>query len=411
MWNYRLIIPLVLAAGWFVLRGPLRAPHISTDFATVFASTRAWLHGGSPYADERLKQEYLAGGGDPRRPLDPGVAPVYPPSLLPIAALAARADWTTARQIWLCLNLAACAAALWATLSLLRPWPRSRPLALLYGLLRSPVHSAIAYGQPVVIAGALAIGAVYFSISKRPMVSGLLLGLAAAAKPNVGLTAVAFVLIEGQAQTLIAGGVTCGAIWLAALLRAWPDSLAWIPEWLSAVHASLSQGTNNFTILGPEPHKLVELQTLAGVFTTNQAVANWISYAVTGGMLAAYLIWIRRKRLWATPFVTLAVVMPLTTLVTNHRYHDLFLLLLVLPLCGLLFERREWRLLIPLAVPVLLLMVPTQMILDGVFSPKPSSGAGMLEKFRVILLFRHQPLLLLAIAWAAWRVPAALTTD
>jgi hypothetical protein len=336
------------------------------------------------------------------------VVPVYPPSLLPLAALAAWADWTTAKQIWLGLNLAACAAAFWATLSLLRPWPRSRPLALLYGLLLSPVQSAIAYGQPVVIAGALVIGSVYFSISKRPIVSGLLLGIAAAAKPNVALTAVLFVLIEGQVQTLIAGAVICGAIWLAAILRAWPDSLAWIPQWLSTMHASLSEGTNNFTILGPEPYKLVQLQTVAGVFTTNQAIANWISYAVTGAMLAAYLIWIREKRLYATPFVTLAVVMPLTTLVTNHRYHDLYLLLLVLPLCGLLFERREWRLLIPLAVPALLLIVPTQMILDGVFSPKPGSAAGMLEKFQIVLLFRHQPLLLLAIAWAALRVPAAL---
>src|ERR1700722_2934972 len=188
-------LALLLAAGAvFILRGPYRELRDSGDFATVFAASRCWIAGLSPYRQENIAREYQLGGGDPRvAPVMEQTPSLYPPSALALASIIAAADWKTAKVAWLAVST----LSFLASLVLIHIWiytrnrayARNSKLALslsLFLLLFSPVHTGLAKGQPSVLAISLLTAAIYLPLfPRRDLLAGLLLGLSCCIKPQI----------------------------------------------------------------------------------------------------------------------------------------------------------------------------------------------------------------------------------
>jgi hypothetical protein len=353
------------------------------------------MHGGDPYNVPQTRQEYLAGGGNPRNaPESVALAFDYPPPALPLFALTSWARWRTALRLWLGLNLIAWAIAAWAITRLVGPSPGYCYVAVVYGLLLWACSAAISIGQPVVIAGSLTICSILGAWRNRPVTSAVLLGVAAAAKPTVALVAILAFLLEGRWKTLIIGGIVTLAATAAVILPSWPRSSNWLPE---QVHMLASLPALSPLSTGIDPQRLINFQTVVGLFTASIAVANRVTYAIVILVFVAGFFAVRRSESSLRPRIALGVALPAAMLVTYHRYNDLFVLLLILPLCLFLYEHRRPKLFALFAGAVAILSLATQTKLARIFSPNLRNHT-LAEKLRVLVLFRHQPLLLLALA-------------
>lgn len=274
------------------------------------------------------------------------------------------------------------------------PSPGYRYVAVVYGAFLWACPAAISIGQPVVIAGTLTICSILAAWRNRLVTSAVLLGLAAAVKPTVALVAIFAFLLEDRWKILITGGIVTLAATAAVILPPWPRSSTWLPELAHtlAVLPALSPLAN-----GIDPQRLINFQTVVGLFTASIAVANIVTYAVVMLVLFAGFIAVRRAEPALRPMIALGVALPAAMLVTYHRYNDLFVLLLILPLCLFIYERRRRVLFALFAGAVAILSLATQTKFARIFPPN-LRNQSFAEKLRVLVLFRHQPLLLLALA-------------
>jgi hypothetical protein len=353
------------------------------------------MHGGDPYNVPVTKRAYLAGGGNPRNAPDPDTLSfLYPPAVLPFIALTSWAPWRTALRLWLCLNLIAWALAVWAITRLVGPSPGYRYVAVVYGASLWACSAAISIGQPVVVAGSLTICSILAAWRNRPMISAVLLGAATCAKPTVALVAILAFLLEGRLKTLIIGGLVAIALCMPVVLSSWPGSVNWLPEF---AHTLATQRGLSPLPTGIDPQRMINLQTLVGLFTGSMAVANTVTYAVVMLVFIAGFFAVRRSQPALRPMIALGVALPAAMLVTYHRYNDLFVLLLILPLCLFLYERRRPVLFALFAGATAILSLATQTKFARIFPPSLRNHT-FAEELRVLVLFRHQPLLLLALA-------------
>ena len=102
---------LVMAAGLFTVRGPVRAytyRNAWVDFAGPYVEARSWLKGTNPYNSDQYLTEWRATGGYGLDELGgPGAsATPYVPALLPLMAPLALLSWTTSRVLWIAISCA-----------------------------------------------------------------------------------------------------------------------------------------------------------------------------------------------------------------------------------------------------------------------------------------------------------------
>jgi hypothetical protein len=397
-WRRRIGMPLgvitLLSLGLFLARGPYKAlvtekgvHNESIDFGPVFGATRAWLHGKDPYDTPTVISEFRAGGGT--KIINPNV---YFPTLLPFAAIASWAPWETAIRIWLAMGLLAWGFAIWGVATLIRSTAAFKYMVFLYGLASWPAAMNIRWGQPSTVCCALTIWSVWLSLRNRWWLSGILLGLAACWKPTIAVAAVFVFLVQRSFRPLLVGAGTFGAVYACVILSALPSSLRWAAELRGIMASSVV-----YEITGSEVIDFVNFQPLVGVFTGDRIMANGISYALVGAILLTFMLKIRHLRANDIPAEKLALAVPLALLVVYHRYPDLFLLIGALPLCFVLYRQRRYRLLAVIGGIIAALSVPVQTMAGLIFEPVPRNHHP-LEVLRVLLLFHHQQMLLVAMA-------------
>ena len=147
------------------------------------------------------------------------VAFVYPPTALPIFGLLGLLTMQAALVLWAALSGAALALASrskWAVLLLLTP-------SLLW---------AIPGGQTSVLLGATLLGCLL--LLKRPILSGLLLAMALALKPQLAIVFPLLLLIDRRWSVLVAAAVAYIGVTLISAIVFGPQQ--WV-EWLRAVPA------------------------------------------------------------------------------------------------------------------------------------------------------------------------------
>lgn len=180
------------------------------------------------------------------RGLDPYQDPdmAYPPSAPPIfTALIAPFPEAGLRAVWLALNLAMLAAFAGAVLRIWgEDWPRWLRAAVVLAIIATkPVRGGIAMGQFHLIPTALMLLSLLAARDRRPILGGLLLGVALA-KPTMVLPFLFLLLIRRQWTVLAVAALVQVGCWLASSAWLGLSPLLLFREWLEVAKGQNAAG-------------------------------------------------------------------------------------------------------------------------------------------------------------------------
>lgn len=190
---------------------------------------------------------------------------IYPPSalfvFLPFQAAPYWADYV----LWV---LATGGLFLWAGRKAGAPW---------WHILTPPVVLVMFCGQVTLLIGGLAIAGLTM-LARRPLLAGMLFGVAAAVKPQLVMLVPVALLAEGRWRTLATAGLTAAGLAAASVL-AWGLE-PWF-AWLSAVQRFQA-------LIFGGPRLVANLITPYSVLASHGVNGRW---ALLLAPFAAWLVW------------------------------------------------------------------------------------------------------------------------
>ncbi|MFA7235494.1 MAG: glycosyltransferase family 87 protein [Phycisphaeraceae bacterium] len=325
---------LVLAAIYFLYRGPWRASSGMGDYMEIYSAARAWGQGADPYDLPAVQRVWMASGV----PADytPGMVDLpslYPPSALVLFSPFSLPSWPAAQWLWLGVNLLAMGAILFCATAIsgLRRGSTGQ-LLLTAGLLAfSPFHTAITMGQPGIIVVALVMAGLLLAWRERDVAAGLLLGLAMATKPQLAGLFVAYYLMRGRWRL---AGVAAGLSMVLFIIGIWPLMISHIPwwsHWQSALHGLQRGGFADFTEHGDAPYKMVNLH-YAAYQLLHHRTATMVLCTLLSAALFALGVW----RSWGVRSgdvrerLALALMAAVSLIAVYHLFYDAALLAVVI---------------------------------------------------------------------------------
>ena len=396
-----------LALLFFFYHGPYRAIRLSQprDFALIYAEARCWMKGNNPYDEAELSKEFLTQANGPRAlvPEKRSHPSVYPPTVLPLLAAFAWLPWANANLLWCLVSTSLFAISLLLTfratgLSTKHNWLLASAL-----IVFSPTHTGIAMGNPSVLVCSLIAVAIYLALAEHVVISGILLGIAHCFKPQLTICALAvFVTWKCWLPALISLVVPLVAV-VASVVRA--SSLGQYWQWCAMLRQNIIGSFGVEAVNDPgaghqSSYVLLNTQTVVGLFTRNVRLDDAIAWIIAGAMVLVYFR-LRTRTPGDVRWRDLGFFSAITIISAYHRYYDAQILLLLVP-----FLLKNWHLhraiVISLCACLLLIAFPSQSGLAlWLGSGNPSSLSG-------VILFRHQPLAVLAIGlllipWTATR--------
>ncbi len=236
------------------------------DFSCFWAGATVALHGAERLYDFRYITELQ---GWPLGPVS--LRPfIYPPSALFLFAPFAIAPYWLDYALWV---LATGGLFLWAARKAGSPW---------WLMLAPPVALVMFCGQVTLLIGGLVIGGLVL-LPRKPVLAGVLFGLAAAVKPQLLVLVPVALLAEGRWRTLASAGAT-GAALVAASVMVWG-----LEPWL-AWHSALQRFQ---ALIFPEPRMIAALITPYGFLLGHGLNGAW---AFLLAPLAIWLAWSTFRR-------------------------------------------------------------------------------------------------------------------
>ena len=396
------------------------------DFVAPYAGARCLWAGCNPYDPDEMHREFArAGGGENDHPKWSWSPPVYPPSSLVVLLPVSLLRYPAARDVWRVLDdvLLTCGLLIVAAFV-----PRKRRAwVLLLGiavLASEPAALLFNIGQPSGVALGLAAIAALCLLHRRSVTAGwICLGLALALKPQVA-GAVWIVLAWWpasrkpaiKAAMLAVALLLVGCVWLSLA----PGARGWYSAMHAAVEGSLATGAvNDPSPANPGAYQFTNLQAVFATWIESRRIYNGLAYAIGGALLAAWIVLMRRvgssRRAW---MLSLAAMAAIALLPVYHREYDVALLMFSFPAMVSLVLARRLAGFAALACTAVLLVTPhlhhrwNDAVLQMRVAPSITS-----PHLRVLLFFRQQPVLLLALALiylaalAALRRENAIATD
>ena len=332
------IAVVVFMSGWgvFLYRGFVPGALIEgADFRIIYSSARAWVYGVNPYEADRLDQIWLAARGPSNeRPTVRGSQDLlYPPSSFPLMAPFVVLDWPVARSLWAQANFVALAVSIWSLVYLLRLRWLSPVTWILVGaaIAFAPFHTGVKVGQTAMFVTASVIAGHALRLSGRPILGGVLIGIGAVLKPQVGLVFVAYEIFRWRWR--VAGPALAALLLIAGLGigRLWLSGVDWLP--------ALQQNVANFTIgrgdgnpLSDNEHRfqMIDLRPVIHHFTDNRTLGALGAWGVAGLLgLATFLVWLRREE-DRRELIALSIGGAASLLIVYHRFYDASMLLIPL---------------------------------------------------------------------------------
>jgi hypothetical protein len=366
-------------------------PYRESAFLRIFK-----LEGGSFSADAALTQSL-------RRAV--AVCINLPTSLFLIAPFALL-PWRLAHTLWMLLTTSGLflgAFLMWSVDAASSPIVKGALIASL--LAGSPVLFAGGNAAGIVI-GLCIIAAWCFIHERFVWPSIFCMAISLLLKPHDAGLVWLFFLLAGksfskralQSFTVVALISLPAILWVSKVAPQWPM------EWRSNMAQVSAPGEINdpgpTSVADRSPAMVIDLQSDISILKDDPNVYNPVAYLICGALL---LIWsvrtLRSPHTSEKPWLGLAVVAPLTILITYHHPYDAKLLLLSVPACAILwakFKRTGTIALVVNAVAFLFtadIPVAILKILTRRLQPKSST---LLEKTEFILLARPVPLILLA---------------
>jgi hypothetical protein len=336
---------LSVSLGFFLERAK---PDLMMDFKGVYYEARCLLQHTDPYKPGEPLRTYLKEAGENPMPtvglrqtlLRDLYLPTAPIFIAPFAMLA----WGPAHLLWMILTAASLVVAgylMWSLGASYAPIISGGLICLV--LANSEV--LFATGNPAGIAVSLCVVAVWCFFKDRFAWAGILcLAASLSIKPqDAGLVWLYFLLAGGiyrkrALQTLLVTAV----LGLAATV--WVTPIA--PHWMQELHSNLladsaPSGFGDPGLASPTGRTVsmvIDLQSAVAVFRDDPRIYNSVSYLVCAALLLAGAVRTLRSRFsQRETWLALAVIAPLTMLVTYHRPFDAKLLLLAVPACAMLW--------------------------------------------------------------------------
>lgn len=326
-----LVVLTLTLSGFFAWRAGWRALSRSTDFAVVFAATRAWVAGENPYDRMTLERQWgEAGGRDAYKPFDR--PSLYPPTTFVLFAPIARLHWPNVRFLWMLANVAAYALTVW----LLLRWAEL-PVGtncwwtfVLLALALAAAHGAVSLGQMCIVPMLCVVVANRNDCNRvSPWLRGVLLGIATALKPQMGGL---FWLMEAYRRRWRAFVWACITLFVLAAVGSWQlqrHGVDFVRPLLETARKYSTEGFSDPSQANPFRHEMLNLQVLVHGFVNDRTLAT----AIAGGLLLTLGLACCPLGKSSNPtedsgLLETAAVSVLTLLVVYHRSYDAVLLLI-----------------------------------------------------------------------------------
>ena len=376
---------LLIAAAIFAVRGPGRAIATgNSDLAIVFGSIASWVDGLNPYdvVDAQAVWDDRDGGAR-FAPLsrDPDLF-LYPPSTFPVLAPVGMLPWPIAAIAWTLVNTLAGLISIWAVARVvgLRGNPRAAFITL--ALAFAPLHTAIFTGQTILPVLALIALAHAIRVPRTdgrelpawsPIAVGVMLGIATAIKPQVGLPFLAYELVMLRAVPLATGLLTALAITAVGVLRLELGGIDWLTSWRANLESVQSGGQVTYTPGAQSRVHMVNLHpVVALVFSEAAAVRAAVLAGGAASAAGACAVWVR-VRDEPREIGALSIGAALCMIIVYHRAYDASVLILPMAWC-------IQRLLAPTGSPRGQLAAAVSLALVLVYAVPGPATLGWLER-------------------------------
>jgi hypothetical protein len=332
-------VVIAIAASTLLARDVRRAVAVGGggDLATVFAASRAWLHGQDPYDQQQLLREWDAAGGRKRAAPNPDRTPsVYPPSTFVVMAPVAALTWAQARVIWAVLDVAMVIAIVLALPALARvQWSDPRAMALAAGVIMlGPFRNGLRGGQLAVAVCALVVCSALAAQRRFDRTAGILLALACALKPPLAVPFVLGHALRRRWRIVTTAAGLAAVVMLAGIIRLQAAEVPWLPELRHNLLAAAAPGAaNDASAWNPDRFQLINLHVLLHTMIESRDAVFVLVLVLTAVAAIAFArsAWRRGGGddrggdLAEVAFVAAWALLPF-----YHRWYDAGLLVLVL---------------------------------------------------------------------------------
>lgn len=324
----------------FLWRGVIPAFEYGKDGLLVYTEARAWLEGISPYDALGLDAVASRAKGDPALPpTRRGNADLlYPPTTFVVLAPIAVFDWPVARVVWIGVNVALVGVLAWSLCTLAGLRREEWGAWLLVGacLVFAPVLTSIKHGQTAVLVFALAAAGEAMRVNGRGRLGGVLLGLSACVKPQIGLPLLALEGWRRRWGVLIPGLITIGVVGAIAVARL--GGLGWIDELRANVAAFTATGAGDPSPLNAIRYQMVNLHPLVVDLLGANIPVGLIVWGVVGAFGVAYFLLPRRAQEHPSDLLAMTMVGTMGLMLVYHRSYDAIVLL-----TGIAWAIGAWR--------------------------------------------------------------------
>lgn len=288
----------------------------ANDFRYFYVAGKCWLSQKNPYDYAvylgAFEQFGFLASASPNFSPDPFY---YPPQFAPFCLLAALFNWPTANFLFgifnfLCAIILAVLTTRLATNSeVARPantLPATRWILPCLVLWMPYVSFQIAIGQSTLMFANCLIGFWYFGRRDKPVIAGILLGLATF-KPQFVVLPVFYFLLDRQWKTLVIASVVSILLASYSLLTIGPV-------------VSISGWLHNLSIAGDSRFNSYGSDYVMGLPSTLNALGFATSgpfVFLLGGLVLVFILWLFRKRFCPDDILSIIVLIQLS-LVFSH---------------------------------------------------------------------------------------------
>lgn len=349
--SFRGLVLLTLCGAISCLQGFTSLHSNLSDFKGIYYGARCLIQGEDPYVFGASLKVYEDEGGSPPVPSGPGDQIMNRQAYLPTAFLCvwpfAVLPFGPAHLLWMLLSEGSLIFAgflIWDTA--VKDASVASLVLLCFMLANGGILFASGNAAAVTI-GLCVIAAWCFFRNRFVPIGVICLAIGLVLKPHDAMLVWFFFLLVGGVHRKHALQTLALAAALALSAGLWVTHIA--PHWVHEFQSNLAAydapgglnnpGPNAYTSRGPA--MVIDLQAAISIFRDDPRIYNPASYLVCGVICIVWIAaTIRARFSLARAWIALAVVAPLSLLVTYHRPYDAKLLMLTIPACAYLRARR-----------------------------------------------------------------------
>jgi hypothetical protein len=311
----------------FVFRGiGAAADTTRNDFSEVYVGAWLWRHGQNFY-DAALTKATATQLTNSHVNL----VLIYPPTALVLMAPFSFLPWIWANTVWLILGLLAIGItiALLLRLGELRARDDRALVLATFVLAFSPLHQAFHMGNVALVAVPLCLLGVFFAERKRDFAAGVMLAIATALKPQLGLWVLVFYLIQFRKRFI--AGVLLPAVAFLVALASYPIPVrTLVSGYRSNLQYWFAPGRMIGFTEGDMPFHVNTSQVIFYQLLHRVTAANLLAQGIFAFGLAIWLFAVWRSR-FHVPFpLAISSLLALSFISLYHSVSDVTVLTLAL---------------------------------------------------------------------------------